>query len=284
MSTSGGIPASTPATLNPPGAIIMYGAVTAPAGWLVCDGAAVSRVTYAALFAVIGTAFGAGDGTTTFNVPDMRNNFPMGTNVTLQLGLTGGNAIHSHGAGSYAAAGHTHGTSTITVNSHTHALSGGSSTGGVSAHNHNLSGGSSTGAVSAHHHGLGSHQHTLAGGFAEVVQSGGTIYQNRITTGSWNSTQASTATSPATDTTAHTVGAQLGGATDGPSPTISDDATPTLSGHTDNATPTLSGHTDVASANGLTGSTDSASPAVTGTSDVASSLPPYLQVGFIIKT
>lgn len=49
-----------------------------PAGWLACNGAAVSRSAYAALFAAIGTAHGAGDGATTFNLPDMRGEFPRG--------------------------------------------------------------------------------------------------------------------------------------------------------------------------------------------------------------
>lgn len=50
-----------------------------PAGWLPCDGAAVSRATHAALFTAIGTAWGAGDGMTTFNVPDLRGRSPMGS-------------------------------------------------------------------------------------------------------------------------------------------------------------------------------------------------------------
>ena len=56
----------------PIGAILAFGGATAPAGWLLCQGQAVSRTTYAALFAAIGTAFGAGDGSTTFNIPDGR--------------------------------------------------------------------------------------------------------------------------------------------------------------------------------------------------------------------
>lgn len=51
---------------------------TVPAGWLACDGSAVSRAAYPALFAAIGTTYGAGDGATTFNVPDMRGEFPRG--------------------------------------------------------------------------------------------------------------------------------------------------------------------------------------------------------------
>lgn len=57
---------------NPVGSIIPYGGATAPSGWLVCRGQEVSRNTYAELFAVIGTAFGAGNSSTTFNVPDLR--------------------------------------------------------------------------------------------------------------------------------------------------------------------------------------------------------------------
>jgi phage-related tail fiber protein len=51
---------------------------TAPSGWLKANGAAVSRTTYAALFAAIGTTFGAGDGSTTFNLPDLRAEFIRG--------------------------------------------------------------------------------------------------------------------------------------------------------------------------------------------------------------
>lgn len=61
-----------------PGVIEMFGAAAAPAGYLECDGAAVSRATYAALFAVIGTVHGVGDGATTFNVPDLRGEFVRG--------------------------------------------------------------------------------------------------------------------------------------------------------------------------------------------------------------
>lgn len=62
----------------PPGSLMAYGASTAPTGWLLCDGSAVSRTTYATLYAVIGTTWGAGDTTTTFNVPDLRGQFVRG--------------------------------------------------------------------------------------------------------------------------------------------------------------------------------------------------------------
>lgn len=55
-----------------------FAASSPPAGWLKANGAAVSRTAYAALFLAIGTTFGAGDGATTFNLPDMRGEFPRG--------------------------------------------------------------------------------------------------------------------------------------------------------------------------------------------------------------
>lgn len=65
---------------TPPGVISAFGGATAPDGWLICDGRAVSRTEYPQLFTAIGTAFGAGDGSTTFNLPDLRGRFPRGWN------------------------------------------------------------------------------------------------------------------------------------------------------------------------------------------------------------
>ena len=67
------IPAGTPS-----GVVSAYAGDTAPSGWLLCNGSAVSRATYGALFAAIGTTFGAGNGTTTFNLPDLRGEFVRG--------------------------------------------------------------------------------------------------------------------------------------------------------------------------------------------------------------
>ena len=63
---------ATQASGNPTGTIIAWPTTTPPSGYLICDGSAVSRTTYAALFAVIGTTYGAGDGNSTFNVPNAR--------------------------------------------------------------------------------------------------------------------------------------------------------------------------------------------------------------------
>jgi microcystin-dependent protein len=59
----------------PAGVMIDYAATVAPAGWLMCDGSAVSRTTFASLFATISTLYGVGDGSTTFNLPDFRGRF-----------------------------------------------------------------------------------------------------------------------------------------------------------------------------------------------------------------
>jgi microcystin-dependent protein len=68
---------------------------TAPAGYLVCDGSAVSRTTYLALFNAIGVAYGAGDGTTTFNLPDERDRVSVGKGLTFNvMGATGGEINH----------------------------------------------------------------------------------------------------------------------------------------------------------------------------------------------
>lgn len=62
----------------PTGVILTFGGSTVPEGFLLCNGAAISRTTYAKLFAAIGTLYGAGDGSTTFNLPDMRDKFAEG--------------------------------------------------------------------------------------------------------------------------------------------------------------------------------------------------------------
>jgi len=96
---------------NPAGSIIMYGGATAPDGWLLCQGGEVSRTTYAALFAVIGTTYGVGNGTTTFNVPDLQDNFVIGKSGTKALGSTGGAATvdlsHTHTGPSHTHTGTT---------------------------------------------------------------------------------------------------------------------------------------------------------------------------------
>jgi microcystin-dependent protein len=79
--------------IMPVGTILPYGGETAPEGWLLCNGDAKSRTDFADLFAAIGTNFGQGDGSATFNVPDLRGRFPRGGEA---LGATGGSETHNH--------------------------------------------------------------------------------------------------------------------------------------------------------------------------------------------
>jgi len=92
--TSEKIDSSTSQAICPVGTILPFAGSSAPSGnWLLCNGSAVSRTTYAGLFAVIGTAYGTGDGTTTFNLPDFRDKVMQGvgsivaTNHVIAAGL-----------------------------------------------------------------------------------------------------------------------------------------------------------------------------------------------------
>jgi microcystin-dependent protein len=85
--------------LIPAGSIIMYGAASAPGGWYLCEGGAISRSTYAALFSAIGTTYGVGDGSTTFNVPDFRDRAPYGAS-TFTLGSKTAGEVNASGQNS----------------------------------------------------------------------------------------------------------------------------------------------------------------------------------------
>lgn len=80
----------------PSGAVMPYAGSIAPNGWLICYGQAVSRATYAALFTVIGTVFGGGDGSTTFNLPDFRGRVAAGAD---NMGGTAANRLGSGSTG-----------------------------------------------------------------------------------------------------------------------------------------------------------------------------------------
>ena len=80
------------------GTILSWSDSSIPSGFLECAGAAVSRTTYSALFAVIGTTYGAGDGSSTFNLPDLQDNVAIGKSGTKALASTGGaNTVTSTG-------------------------------------------------------------------------------------------------------------------------------------------------------------------------------------------
>jgi microcystin-dependent protein len=117
------------AVLIPPGMVRMFGGPNIPTGWLACDGSPVSRTTYAALYAAIGTYWGVGDNINTFNVPDLRGRSPLGYVNSPITGITsrafasnGGEENHVLSVDELALHDHT-----ITDQQHTHA-----------AHNHTL--------------------------------------------------------------------------------------------------------------------------------------------------
>lgn len=99
----------------PTGSMFPFAGASAPAStvggvaaYLLCDGAAVSRTTFAALFAVLGSTYGAGNGSTTFNVPDLRGRVPIGAGTGAQNGgsgtgaISGGTALTNRVRGAFA--------------------------------------------------------------------------------------------------------------------------------------------------------------------------------------
>lgn len=113
------VPTAQPGFLQP------YAGSSAPSGWLMCDGSAISRTQYANLFAVIGVTYGVGDNVTTFNIPDLRRRFPMGKSSSDTLGGTGGSFDHTHTGGTVSGStasesAHTHGAGSYVTPTHNH--------------------------------------------------------------------------------------------------------------------------------------------------------------------
>lgn len=132
------------------GQISHFFRTTAPNGWLICDGREVSRTTYARLFEAIGVLGGAGDGVTTFNLPDFRNEFLRGwTGISTSIGTKRTDSLKSHTHTGTASSGgsHLHPVSISSAGAHVHAAvaaSGGShshsgSTDTTGSHSHSFS-------------------------------------------------------------------------------------------------------------------------------------------------
>ena len=141
------------------GIIVPWTDSSIPSGFLECDGSAVSRVTYAALFAVIGTTYGSGNGSTTFDLPDLTDKSILGRSNTKVLASTGGaNTVTTTGNISGSASNTTLSTGELATHTHPHSSAGAGgilgnpgggrtrggqsdtqATGGGGAHSHNLS-------------------------------------------------------------------------------------------------------------------------------------------------
>lgn len=201
--------------LIPPGVMMPYAGSTAPDGWLLCDGSAISRTTYANLFAVLSTTFGSGNGTSTFNIPNTSGRTIVGAGTGARDGesgtgaISGGTALTARALGAWTGKEsntiastnlppHTHG-----LSSHTHTITIANSSptsGGPSGGSDSASAGigspspsGTAGTSISHAHGTqyaGSHEHRLyyvidaASGSAKarVSAAGTTLSNTGITT------------------------------------------------------------------------------------------------------
>lgn len=158
----------------PSGILLPFAGAAAPAGWLLCYGQAVSRSTYGALFNAIGTTYGAGDGSTTFNLPDLRGRIPAGKD---NMGGTAASRLTTAGSGvdgatlGAAGGGETHTLTSAQMPVHNH--TGTAASGGAHTHNVQTIGGafsagaaqvaaSTGGNFTALTQSAGAHTHTLS--------------------------------------------------------------------------------------------------------------------------
>lgn len=265
------------------GTIMEWASPTLPdSNWQFCEGQAVSRTQYAVLFARIGTAYGEGDGSTTFNLPDFRNRMPIGAGQTYALGTRGGSA-------NLVVPAHTHATSATStfvgtaLPAHTHAFTGNS----LPVHSHNFDGT----ALPAHHHTVSDPGHThvprphtgdyWAGGSSNYVigyppgfnfQAGsrspdGSIDGSRAVTG-YDLTLGAAVLQ--TSTTGVNIALQSAGT---PSGTISSTSAGSVDG--------INSSTSAGIPSGTV--TTSVTLSTTGVTGTNQNLPPYLAVRFIIK-
>lgn len=251
-----------PASVHP-GIISMYGGATAPEGYLLCDGAAVSRVTYAALFAELGTIWGAGDGLNTFNLPPLQQRFPVGKGTAAWadvLGEVGGSkdavvVQHQHDMA------HTHNTS-----NHSHGFD----------HGHTASSGYES---SDHYHVQQAHRHDPVGGsgdgypYRSVVGAGNGGGYDVIVGDSTRSVNIGWSRNP---------GTEHNGAGNGTGGQLStSNSTRNTHGHAITVNNLSGSSTTPAGAQALAHAGNTGQQGVVGTD---ANLPPYVVVNFIIKT
>ena len=247
----------------PTGTVLLWTTATAPNGYLICNGAAVSRVTYSTLFAVIGILYGSGDGANTFNLPDLRQRFAIGVAASgtgSTLAGSGGTIDHTHTGPSHTHTGpsHTHAAGTLAGPSHTHAagtLAGPSHTHTGPSHTHPLTG--STG-----------NNQELTGTFNVLDQDISVVAKSIINVHSHPVGTLATSAAGTGSTGAAGTGAVTG--------CTAGDGTGAVTGRTAaDGTGAVTGST---AADG-TGATGASGTGATGTAN-----PPFLALNFIVKT
>jgi microcystin-dependent protein len=166
----------------PAGVINMWATAVAPTAWLLCDGTAVSRTTYSSLFGVIGTTYGSGDGSTTFNLPNLKGRVPVGLDSGQTefdaMGETGGAKTHTLTSTEMPSHTHTQNAHTHTQDAHTHTQN---------SHNHTQD---------SHNHTQNAHSHTVDG--ALVPRGTGSVFRE-LTDANAGSSNVSSRTTTATN-------------------------------------------------------------------------------------
>ena len=154
----------------PTATIVPWTSASVPTGFLECDGAAVSRSTYSALFAIVGTTYGSGDGSSTFNVPNLQDNVAVGKSGTKNLGSTGGaNTVAAAGTVGGSTANATLSTAQLASHSHTQGFtkSFGENMGGTGGNFPVITNTGNTGSGTGHSHNMSAN---FSGTATSVVQ------------------------------------------------------------------------------------------------------------------
>lgn len=254
----------------PVGSGLLWYSGTPPSKYLLCDGTAISRTTYAQLFGILGTTYGVGDGSTTFNLPDLRQKFPIGkaaSGTGNSLGGTGGTIDHDH-----SVPAHYHSAGTLansTTGAHTHSIdhdhasftSGGSGTLTTTSdsHSHTFSG--TTGSTSTNQ--FPGRANSSAGNTAKAMRASSAGSDNNTFNTYFDHSHSFSGTT-STDTHDHTI----------PTHThpVNVPAFTGSSGSAGDHTHTISGSA------GNTGGVDGDSAMTSGANN-----PPFLVVNYIIK-
>lgn len=277
----------------PIGTLAMWLTGSIPTGWLLLNGQTVSRATYATLFALWSTTFGAGDGISTFTLPDFRQRIPIGLTSSAPLnvlGATSGSWDHTHGPGTLTVANHGHGPGTLQVTSHDHTsgtLTVASHTHGagtltVAGHTHD-GGTLSTSNDGSHSHtgttdSGGDHTHTIGGVATDSADqnfdgSTGSFVDNINGSTDSGGSHTHTFTTSSDGTHSHSVNF---GNTGSSSPAVN-------AGTTGSTAPSVTGGSTGASAPLLGGGTSAGATPAVGSGVTASANPPVFVVNFIVR-